>query len=109
MIKISVVRDKQRFIWEFTVRGHARFAKSGSDIVCSAVSALAYTAAGALEELAGINSYIEKDGYMKCVIPSDIHEDKKVVVKIILDTIVLGFKQIEHSYRKYVSVLEEEV
>jgi len=35
-------------------QGHAGYGRSGKDIVCAAVSALAYTAAGALEELAGI-------------------------------------------------------
>ncbi|MDP4094090.1 MAG: ribosomal-processing cysteine protease Prp [Bacillota bacterium] len=109
MINISIVRDKKGFIWEFTVKGHAGYGKYGSDIVCAAVSVVAYTAIGALDELAGIKNYSEKDGYMKCSIPLDIPEDKKQTAGIILETMAIGFKQVRNAYGKYVSVLEEEV
>ena len=109
MINIHIVRDTDGFIWEFTVKGHAGAGRYGYDIVCSAVSVLAYTAVGALEEMIGIKNYIEKDGYMKCAIPCDLADDKKVKVRIILETIVTGFKQVRLSYKKYVTVLDEEV
>jgi len=109
MIKIKVIRNDACLVRGFTVSGHAGFAESGKDIVCAAISALAYTAAGALLELIGIDGYKEKHGYMKCVIPEDIPEDKKKKAEIILETIIVGFKQIEGSYARYVSVLDEEV
>lgn len=116
MVKVNVVRDNSGFIWEYTVKGHAESGEYGQDIVCASVSVIAYTGANALEELAGIKLentryFTVKDGYMKCVIPSDIPEEKKNTVKIILDTIVVGFKQLEYtpSYKKYISILDEEV
>lgn len=109
MIDIRIVRDKEGFIWEFTVEGHAGFDKRGSDIVCAAVSAVAYTTIGALDDLTDIKNYSEKSGLMSCRIPTDISEDKKQVVKIILETMLIGFKQIRDAYKKYVSVLEMEV
>lgn len=111
MINIGIVRDKDRFIWEITVEGHAGAGKYGSDIVCAAVSTLAYTAINALDELAGIRSYSVEDGYIKCTVPPDIPEDKKQIVRNILDTVVIGFKQIQYTpdYRKYISVLDKEV
>jgi uncharacterized protein len=110
MINVNVVRDKEGFIWQFSVKGHAGFEKSGKDIVCSAVSVTAYNAVGALSELVGLkNFYSEKNGFMLCIIPENINTDLKSTVKIILETTVIGFKQIELSYRKYVSVLDEEV
>lgn len=109
MITANIVRDKKGFIWEFTISGHADFRKHGKDIVCAAVSAVAYTAVGALEELVGIKSYSEEDGYMKCNIPVDIPETEKYQVRIILETMVIGLKQIRNSYRKFVTVLDEEV
>lgn len=109
MINIHIVRDKEGFIREFTVKGHAGFGKSGRDIICAAVSAVAYTAVGALDELVGIKNYTEHEGYMKCTIPSDVGQDNKPTVRIILETMAIGFKQIEYSYEKYVSVLDEEV
>ncbi|HEX3029434.1 MAG TPA: ribosomal-processing cysteine protease Prp [Clostridia bacterium] len=109
MIDIRIVRDKEGFIWEFTVKGHAGFDKRGSDIVCAAVSAVAYTAIGALDDLADIKNYSEKSGFMNCSIPAEIPEDKKQVARIILETMSIGFIQIRDTYKKYVSVLETEV
>ncbi|NLD48975.1 MAG: ribosomal-processing cysteine protease Prp [Clostridiaceae bacterium] len=109
MIKIKVIRDSANLIRGFTVKGHAGVSEAGSDIVCAAVSALAYTAAGALLEFTGINGHTEKNGYMKCVVPDDIPKDKEQKAEIILETIILGFKQIEHSYGRYVSVFDKEV
>jgi len=118
MINIHIVRDKNGFIWEYTVQGHAGSGEPGNDIVCAAVSALAYTGANALEELAGIKLRKKgsrvltiSEGYMKCVVPVDISEEMKSKIRIILETIVIGFKQIVYTpnYKEYVSILDEEV
>lgn len=109
MIRIQVLRDKEGFIWQFTIKGHSGFAQQGEDIVCAGVSAVAYTVVGALAELAGINSYTEKDGYMKCRIPVGVEENLKPCIRIILETLVIGLKQIENEYREYVVIEEEEV
>ncbi|MFZ5988493.1 MAG: ribosomal-processing cysteine protease Prp [Bacillota bacterium] len=110
MIKISVVRDKEGFIWQYIVEGHAGFAEEGKDLVCAAVSVVAFMGINALDELAGLKrNYGFEHGYMLCSVPTDIPEEKKEKVKTILETIVVGFKQIELTYEDYVSVLEEEV
>lgn len=109
MINVAIVRDKEGFIWEFTIKGHAGYGKYGSDIVCAAVSAIAYTALGALEELAGIKNYTERDGYLKCSLPVNIAGDARYRAGIILDAMVIGLKQIEYSYDKFVTVVDEEV
>lgn len=110
MIHVNIIKDKEGFIRQFIVQGHAGYAKSGSDIICSAVSVTAYTAVGALEEIAGITDcFVEKDGYMLCSLPPQIPQQKKDAVRVILETTAVGFKQIELAYPKYVSVLEEEV
>jgi len=109
MIRVKILRDKEGFIWSFTIKGHAGYKKSGEDIVCAGVSAVAYTAIGALHEMAGISDFVEKDGYMKCNIPNNINDDLKQTVRIILETMVIGLKQIENSYSKYVIVEEQEV
>ncbi len=109
MIKINIVRDNKGFIWEFKIKGHAGFSNSGEDIICAAISAIAYTALGGLDELVGIKNYKEKDGYIRCSIPVDIATHQMEKVKIILETMVIGFRQIEMAYRDYVVVLDEEV
>jgi len=111
MIKVNIARDKSGFIWEYTVQGHAEAGEHGNDVVCAAVSAIAFTGINALSELLGIQSFSKQSGYMKCTIPTDISEDKKHTARVILDTIAVGFKQIEYTpgYRKYIRVLDEEV
>jgi uncharacterized protein len=109
MIRISIVRNKDGIIREFSVKGHAGFARSGSDIVCSAVSAVAYTAVGALKAIVGIGGHIEKEGYMKMSLPLKISCENEEKAKIILETAEIGFKQIEAEYGKYVIVVDEEV
>lgn len=109
MIRINIVRDRKGIIREFSVRGHAGAGMEGEDIVCAAVSAVAYTAAGALEELAGIGGHKEKDGYMICSMPVGIPQEKEHTAAIIFEAAAIGFKQIELSYGKYVSVMDEEV
>ena len=109
MITINIVRDESGFIWQYIVEGHAGFAEAGKDIICSAVSTVAYTGINALDDLAGIKNYDIKDGYMICSVPTDILPELKEKVRIILETIVVGFKQLQLTYEGYVSVLDEEV
>lgn len=109
MIKINVVRDKSGFIWQYRVDGHAGFGKEGEDIVCAAVSVVAYMGINALDDLVGFKNYSFKHGHMICSVPTDIAEEKKEKIRTILETVVVGFKQIEFTYEDYVSVLEEEV
>ncbi|MDP4182535.1 MAG: ribosomal-processing cysteine protease Prp [Bacillota bacterium] len=116
MVNINIVRDNEGFIREYTVEGHAGADESGNDIVCASVSVIAYTGANALEVLAGIklentDALIIEDGYMKCVLPIDIDPDKKQTIKIILETMVIGFRQLIETpeYSEYISILDEEV
>lgn len=109
MIEISIVRDNQGFIWEFAVNGHAGFAEHGEDIVCSAVSAITQTAVAGLEKMAGVKKYVKRSGRLKCSVPLDIRDKEKYIAGIILETMAIGLKQLEKSYGKYVTVLDEEV
>jgi uncharacterized protein YsxB (DUF464 family) len=109
MIQVCIIRDSEGVIREFSVKGHAGYAESGRDIVCAAVSAVAYTAVGALEDLAGLNGYEEKEGYIKFSLPLHISREKTEKAGIILETAAIGFKQIEMQYGDYVKVSDEEV
>jgi uncharacterized protein YsxB (DUF464 family) len=110
MIKVAIKRNQAGSIREFEVSGHASYAEAGSDIICSAVSVTAYTAAGALEELAGQRRcYREKDGHMVIRLPDKMTEEQEATARVILETTAIGFRQIELSYGEYVLVVEEEV
>lgn len=109
MINISIVKDKNGFIWKFEILGHSGYAEQGSDIVCAGVSALAYTAVGAITDMTGIGEWEQKDGYMKFIVPKNVPNEKKSTIKTILEAIVIGFRQIELSYEGYVKVIVKEV
>jgi uncharacterized protein YsxB (DUF464 family) len=110
MIKVNIIRDGRGFIKQIIVKGHAGFAEEGRDLVCAAASVTAYTAAGALGDLAGLeNCYTENRGNMVISLPEEISEEQEKTAGIILETATIGFKQIELSYGDYISVLDEEV
>jgi uncharacterized protein len=110
MINVRIVRDSSGFIWQFNTEGHADYDEQGQDIVCAAVSVTAYTAIGALEDLADIkNCHTVEEGFVFCSIPVDISEKQKQIAGIILETTVIGFKQIELEYAEFLKVMEEEV
>jgi len=114
MVNISIFKG-HNLITGFRIKGHAGFAKSGKDIVCAAVSAIAYTAIGSIEEYGVGGEYKDKDGYMVYHMPEhvyEIHNDDNLKRKLedtqlILNSFVLGLKQIEESYGKYLVIHEE--
>ncbi|HHV60543.1 MAG TPA: ribosomal-processing cysteine protease Prp [Clostridiaceae bacterium] len=109
MIRVSIKRDKTGLVREFTIRGHSGFDEPGRDIICSAVSAIAYTALGGLQELAGVVNHKERAGYMKFQLPLLDNEEVERTARIILDTMVIGLRQIENTYGSYIKVVDEEV
>jgi uncharacterized protein YsxB (DUF464 family) len=110
MINVNIGKDLAGNIKTFVVKGHAGYAEEGSDIVCSAISAIAYTAVGAIEELIGLKSFFkQKDGFMSCKLDMELSPEKRHDAGIIMATAEIGFKQIEYAYPDYVKVLDEEV
>ncbi len=109
MIKVRVEREKDRFIRKLTLSGHAGYAPYGSDIVCAAVSAIAYTAAGGLENLVGIKAYQDREGHMTITLPADLPLERKNTASIIMETAVIGLKQIQYKYGEYLKIIDEEV
>ena len=107
MISISIVEDKFGTIRGFEIQGHSGYAESGKDIVCAAVSALAYTAVGAISDMHKEPLWKSEDGYMKCIVPDELVGDSRRVVNTIMNTIIIGFKQIELSYSEYVRIDEK--
>lgn len=109
MIVVRIGRDKDGFIRQYSIKGHAGYAEQGLDIICAAASAVAYTAVGALEELAGVSGYVEQDGLMEARIPDIADETKKYTVWVILESMVIGLEQIEYRYKDFIKIIDEEV
>ena len=133
IIIINFIR-KSKMICKFKVSGHAGYDVEGSDIVCSAVTAVVYGAIGALGDLCGLKEYedveegLESD-YVAFEMPKcDSKNDSKCdyqrdfanvsasvsveindKAQIILETMYIGLKQIEFIYDEYVKINEREV
>ena len=111
MITITVWRTKTGFIRRFKAFGHAGYAPAGSDIICSAITAITSTAIGSLQDIAGVSPESQmEEGLISCHIPDTVCMTKEQyrTASIILESMLLGCRQIEHSYgRTYVQVREK--
>lgn len=111
MIEAVIYKNSMGVAQGFRIKGHAGFAESGKDIVCSAVSAIVYTALGGLDELAGFRSFVEneKNGSIECIIPVNLSQKQLETTDTILKTMIIGLKQIEADYDEYIRIRYEEV
>lgn len=104
MIKVS--RTNRRIL----VDGHAHYAPTGQDIVCSAVSALTQTLAVALQELT--DDLRGVDGMD--IDPSPglvsiwIKDEQNNTAKTLIDAYMLGISGIANSYPDHVRIIENE-
>ncbi len=110
MTNVTIYRNKQKNIVRYKIEGHTGFNESGKDIVCAAVSAVAQTAALGLIGILNISVECEmKDAYFECNLPEKIDADVREKVNIILETMILGIKEFEDQYSKYIRISETEV
>lgn len=87
------------------IKGHAKSGKKGHDIVCAAVSALAYTLASAVNGLKGADAVVycdvkleEGNAHISC----KPREKRMSAVKLVFITICEGFRIIAEQYPKNV-------
>lgn len=110
MINIRISRFENGSISGFTVKGHSGYAMAGSDIICAAVSALCYTAAGYFESEKKYGyeiSYEEKDGFMKLDILGTGTEEGRIKAEAVMDAWLVGIRQIIGSYgKKYLKIID---
>ena len=109
MICVTVVQTKDKQIRAFQVAGHAGYAESGQDIVCSAVSALTITTINSLEAFTTQSfdaDQDEEDG----VITVNFLEDLEHDAALLMNSLILGLKSIENEYNnEYIHVEFREV
>lgn len=83
----------------FRCLGHAGYAKHGSDIICAAVSALVLNTINSIEAFTADKfscSQEENSGLIEFIIVSEISRD----ATLLMDSLFLGLKGIEHDYGK---------
>ena len=108
MIQITVFKDKDCYTG-FCMEGHAGYAQSGQDIVCSAVSVLALNTVNAIEEFTEDRFSVEADeeegGRLEFHFSGKPGHDSG----LLMNTMVLGLESIADSYSEFIQIDMEEV
>ena len=109
MTRIQIFRSGGK-ITGFETNGHSGYAEEGSDIVCSAVSALTQTAVMGLLDVAELPvKYSIEDGRLSCTIPKGVGDAGRMKADMILETMLLGLRSMKENYGEYLKITEREV
>ena len=106
MVTAKVVKKNNIYV-AFSCTGHAGFALSGKDIVCSAISMLTINCANSIMTLTNtIIDVSEEDGFISWEFV-DEPDDKAA---LLMDSLIIGLKSIIEDYgKKYLTLITEEV
>ena len=108
MIKVTIYKKANSDTMGFYVSGHAGYADSGSDIVCSAVSALAITVVNSVERFCEEAFHVDSDqknGDMKFLFDEQPGHD----ALLIMGLFETGITDISESYSDFVCITFKEV
>ena len=94
----------------FEANGHAEYADEGSDIVCSAISALTQTTLMGLTEVvkAPVGFSIE-DGDIYCVLGEDSTPAQTEQAELLFKVMRVGLTSIAQAYEGHLIITEREV
>ena len=101
MIKITATRNNGKII-SLTVKGHANSAPKGEDLVCAAVSSVLV---GGCNALSKPNCFAIKFNEGDASISEKEHANEHDYE--VLETILIQFKTIEDSSKKFLQVVEK--
>ena len=99
MILVERIKNEHGENIGFRVSGHAGFARRGRDIVCAAVSAIVLTTMNSIEKFTEDKfscAQDEKSGLIEFILVSDVSKEST----LLLNSLFLGLKGIEHDYGK---------
>lgn len=109
MTSVEVLRSGGKIVG-FEVSGHCGYAKSGRDIVCSAVSALTQSAAYGLTDIAGLDANcVAGEGGLTCSLIGELAGERRLKADMILETMLAGLLSIEAGYKKNLKISQREV
>lgn len=109
MINITIIKNKQN-IMTIEATGHSGYAESGSDIVCSAVSALTQNLAQGLKEVLKIEPKVVIDEgipHISIALPEDLSNEKMQETQILMQSTYLGLKDCRDSFNKFIKIKEK--
>ncbi len=95
MIKVDVSGNK------IEIRGHAKYARTGADIVCAAVSTLTFTLLNSLSAMCEDEFLCEEDDGEMCI----TFQGASQKGQILIDAFLIGIAGIEKEYPNYVKLM----
>ena len=107
MIKAVFYKKNDKY-FGFSLNGHAGYADYGKDIVCSAVSALAFNTVNSIERLTDDHVIYEvsESGSLRCKVASDVSSESALLI----NSLYIGLTGIEEEKgRNFVKVYIREV
>ncbi len=104
MIRAVLFKNSEGAFTGYTVEGHALWADEGSDIVCAAVSVLAYSCANALESVCGLHPEASaRKGNMRVRLPENAGHDAQVVLGVLRQ----GLRDLREQYPDFIALNEK--
>ncbi len=109
MISIIIYQNHSRQYVGFSTQGHANYSDYGTDIICSAVSALTINTINSIEQFTSVKFTVDtnqKSGRIDFKITGEC-DDKST---LLLDSMILGLQGLQKDYgKKYISLNFKEV
>lgn len=107
MVVVTIHREKDS-VQGFSVKGHAGYAERGKDIICAGISAITQTAVIGLIKVLNIEvDVIQKQGFLSCMLPEDLDSNTYEKAEAILETMILGLKEIQREYNEFITIKEK--
>lgn len=110
MIEIDINKNQNK-IKHVQVKGHAGYGDYGTDIVCSAISSITITIINGLTDICFIKD-LEinvEDGFVSLKVPENLNARDSEILDLFLNTLELGYKDIEEGYPDYIKINYTEV
>ena len=98
MIKVLIKREGNKFI-SLEVKGHAKSAEQGKDLVCAGVSTVLTGGFNSLESPKSFELKLE-EGYALAKAIKEVSSHDEVV----LETIINSLKTMEESYPQFINI-----
>ncbi|WP_017472713.1 ribosomal-processing cysteine protease Prp [Amphibacillus jilinensis] len=110
MIKVTIYRKQFKHITAFELSGHAESGPHGHDLVCAAVSAVAFGMTNAIINLAEIEPIIDQSdngGYLKVELPESLTKSQLEKASLLLEGMLISLQTIARDYGQYISISEK--
>ena len=107
MIKVWIYRNADGEMNGFKCSGHAGFAESGQDIICSAVSALVINTMNSIEHFTS-DTFDYKENESNGLIDFKIVSKLSNASSLLLNSLLLGLQGIEEDYgQEYIKFMKQ--